>query len=209
MQRFTESDFGLTWLMSMFHYDWTHNGETGAEAVRYHLGAELDPEEVLCLRRDAQLLLDRLDPGTIETLWQAGTYPEGTFCDPRRGFTSGDEWMATIIRLCDAWLSGKRNIRPLSGADTEDGAKVADTVLAEIGQARFLPDGIRHALDECVRCCTPDLAFRLLLRAIPGSVKGFELPLSPEQYARLEKLGSALHYGPYVVSEVKHLVTDD
>ncbi|MFI9650578.1 hypothetical protein ACIHAA_30455 [Streptomyces sp. NPDC052040] len=208
MQRFTESDFGISWLMSMFHYDWTHNGETGAEAVRYHLGAEQDPEEVLCLRRDARLLLERLTPGTIENLWQAGTYPDGRFQDPERGFTSGDEWMGTIAGLCDERLSRKGNIRPLSGADTEDGAKVADAVLGEVGQARFLPDGVRHALEECVCRCTPDLAFRLLLRAIPGSVKGCDMPLSPDQYARLERLGSAMHYGPYVVSEVKHLVAD-
>ncbi|MHB9861345.1 hypothetical protein [Streptomyces sp. YIM S03343] len=116
--------------------------------------------------------------------------------------------METIIGLCDAWLAGKQNIRPLTGADAEDGADVMEAVLAEIGQARFLPDQVRQALAECARRCTPDLAFRLLLRAIPESVKGFELPLTPEQYARLQGLGAALCYGEYVVSDVKHLVTD-
>ncbi|MFF4310553.1 hypothetical protein ACWDFR_28925 [Streptomyces sp. 900105755] len=193
----------------MFHYDWTHNGDTGAEAVRYHLVPELDPEEVLSLRRDARLLLEHLGSDMIETLWQAGTYPAGGFSDPRRGFTTGAEWMKTIIGLCDDWLAGRQNVSPLTGADAEDGTQLADAVLAEIDQARFLPDRVRQALAECARRCTPDLALRLLLRAIPQSVRGFDLPLTPERYARLEELGSALHYGEFVVSEVRHLTTGD
>ncbi|WP_258574382.1 hypothetical protein [Streptomyces shenzhenensis] len=193
----------------MFHYDWTHNGDTGAEAVRYHLVPESDPAEVLSLRRDARLLLEHLDSDMIETLWQAGTYPAGGFSDPRRGFTTGAEWMETITGLCDVWLAGKQNVSPLTGADAEDGAQLVDAVLAEIDQARFLPDRVRQALAECARRCTPDLAFRLLLRAIPQSVRGFDLPLTPEQYARLEELGSALYYGEFVVNDVKFAVEQD
>ncbi|MGW2857429.1 hypothetical protein ACWDAZ_38100, partial [Streptomyces sp. NPDC001215] len=68
MKRFDDADFGLTWLTTMFHADWTHNGTTGAEAVRYHLDPDLEPEAVLAIRRDAQSLLDNLDTATIETL---------------------------------------------------------------------------------------------------------------------------------------------
>ncbi|ELP71061.1 hypothetical protein ACKI1I_40300 [Streptomyces turgidiscabies] len=61
-------------------------------------------------------------------------------------------------------------------------------------------------LAEYVRHCTPDLAFRLVLRATAqiGTASGGAL--SPERYARLAALGSALHYGEFVVSEVRHPV---
>ncbi|MGV9248116.1 hypothetical protein [Streptomyces sp. NPDC003710] len=206
MKRFDDADFGLTWLTTMFHADWTHNGATGDEAVRYHLDPDLEPEAVLAIRRDAQSLLDNLDTATIETLWQAATNPEGTFSDPRRGFTSGSAWMETIVHLCDAWLAVRHVVAVLTGADTEDGADILDAVLAEIDQARILPDGIRHALVRCATGCTPDLAFRLLLRAISETGARVGAKLSQEQYARLRVLGSAMHYGEFLVSEVEYLV---
>ncbi|MFJ7151959.1 hypothetical protein ACIQVT_27840 [Streptomyces sp. NPDC100445] len=209
MKRFDDADFGLTWLTAMFHADWTHNGATGAEAVRYHLDPDLPPAAVLAVRRDAQCLLDNLDTATIETLWQAATAPEGTFRDPRRGFTSGVAWMADIVRVCDAWLAGGPAAPALSGADTEDGADSLDAVLAEIDRARVLPAGVRDALVRCATGCTPDLALRLLLRAICEAGHGSGVRLSAEQYARLRGLGSVMHYGEFLVPEVEHLVTSD
>lgn len=104
-------------------------------------------------------------------------------------------------------------VRPLSdvvavppGADTEHGADILDAVLAEIDQARILPDGIRHALVRCATGCTPDLAFRLLLRAISETGHRVGAKLSQEQYARLRVLGSAMRYGESLVSEVEYLV---
>ncbi|MFG1725747.1 hypothetical protein [Streptomyces sp. Y20] len=206
MKRFDEADFGLTWLTTMFHADWTHNGATGAEAVRYHLDPDLEPEAVLAIRRDARSLLDNLDAATIETLWQAATNPGGAFSDPRRGFTSGPAWTATIVDLCDAWLAVRPAAPALTGPDTEDGAHCLDAVLAEIGRARLLPDGIRDALARCATGCTPDLALRLLLRAISEAGPRSSAKLSPDQYARLSELGSEMHYGEFLVSEVEYLV---
>lgn len=60
----------------------------------------------------------------------------------------------------------------------------------------------------CVRHCTPDLAFRLLLRAMAETGAWSGAALTPDHYARLESLGSALHYGEFVVSGVRHLVSD-
>ncbi|MFF1282006.1 hypothetical protein ACFVY4_14770 [Streptomyces sp. NPDC058299] len=206
MKRFDDADFGLTWLTTMFHADWTHNGATGAEAVRYHLDPDLESHAVLAIRRDARSLLDNLDAATIETLWQAATNPGGTFSDPRRGFTSGAAWMATIVHLCDAWLAVTPAVPALTGADTEDGADSLDAVLAEIDRARVLPDGVRDALVRCATGCTPDLALRLLLRAICEAGHRSGTRLSPDQYARLRVLGSAMHYGEFLVSEVEYLV---
>jgi hypothetical protein len=115
--------------------------------------------------------------------------------------------METLTGLCDTWLSGHAGGDAAAVAPAEwDGVELADTVLAEIKAADFLPDEVGRALTECVRRCTPDLAFRLLLRAMQqiGSASG--AALSPEHYARLAALGSALRYGEFVVSEVQHLV---
>ncbi|MBX7551194.1 hypothetical protein K1Y78_24895 [Streptomyces sp. tea 10] len=207
MKRFDESDFGLTWLTTMFHQDWTHNGATGAEAVRYHLAPDLEPEAVLLIRRDAQVLLDNLDSATIETLWQAATDPEGDFSDPPRGFTSGTAWMESLVQLCDDWLAIAPVISPLTGSDADDGADMADEVLAEIDHTRILPDAIRKALALCASRCTPDLALRLLLRAICEIGIRSGTALSQDQYTRLQALGSALHYGEFLVAEVEPLVT--
>ncbi|MDT0484914.1 MULTISPECIES: hypothetical protein [Streptomyces] len=202
-----ESDVGVTWLMSMFHADWTHHGPTAAEAVGYHLWDELDPESVVAVRRDAALLL-RLPAATIEVLWRAGTETGPSFFSGgRTGVTSGTRWMETLTGLCDTWLSGHAGVDAAAAAPAEwDGVELADPVLAEIEAADFLPDEVGRALTECVRRCTPDLAFRLLLRAMQQIGTASGAALSPEHYARLAALGSALRYGEFVVSEVRHLV---
>ncbi|MFD8814312.1 hypothetical protein ACFV23_23160 [Streptomyces sp. NPDC059627] len=200
--------------MSQFHEDWSHNGPSAVAAAEYHLWDELPPDAVLAVRHDARLLR-RLPSATIEALWQAGTATgPAFFSGGPTGVVSGAQWMETLVALCDAWLA--RNVGDVGdgvhsatapGAD--DGEELADAVLAEIAQARFVPDAVRRDLAECARHCTPDLAFRLLLRAMAQAGTGRDATLLPEHYARLAELGSALHYGEFVVSEVRHLVTGD
>ncbi|MET8954380.1 hypothetical protein ACWEO4_43440 [Streptomyces sp. NPDC004393] len=115
----------------------------------------------------------------------------------------GAQWTQTVVDLCDARLSAGADIRPLAGADVEDGAAQLDAIVAEIGQTRFLEARVRAALAGCARCCTAELAFRLLLRAM---LVAHDRSLTPEQYARLEAIGSALHYGEFVVDSVQYLV---
>ncbi|MFD3586442.1 hypothetical protein [Streptomyces sp. NPDC058683] len=209
MHRTDEFDFGVTWLMSQFHEDWSHNGPTAVAAAEYHLWDELAPDAVLAVRHDARLLL-RLPSATIEALWQAGTATgPAFFSGGPTGLTSGAQWMETLVALCDAWLARNAvdGVHPSTAAGAGDGEELADAVLAEIAEARFVPDTVRRDLAECARQCTPDLAFRLLLRAMVQAGTGSGAELSPERYARLERLGSALHYGEFVVSEVRHLVT--
>ncbi|WP_069765371.1 hypothetical protein [Streptomyces sp. LUP47B] len=193
--------------MSMFHADWTHNGPTAADAVGYHLWDELDPENVVAVRRDAALLL-RLPPATIEVLWLAGTETGPSFFSGgRTGVTSGTRWMETLTGLCDSWLSRHAGVEVAAAVPAEwDGVELTDTVLAEISAADFLPDEVGRALTECVRRCTPDLAFRLLLRAMEEIGTAVGAVLSPEHYARLAALGSAMEYGEFVVPQVQHLV---
>ncbi|MET7455138.1 hypothetical protein ABZT03_25220 [Streptomyces sp. NPDC005574] len=207
MQGTDESDFGVTWLMSMFHEDWSHHGPTAAAATEYHLWEGLDQQSVLAVRKDARLLRG-LPSETIEALWQAGTATgPGFFSGGRTGVTSGEQWMETLVAVCDAWLSTKENTPPPAEPGKEDGTELADAVLAEIGRAGSVPSEVRGALAECARRCTPDLAFRLLLRAISEAGTESGARLSPHHYARLETLGSALDYGQYVVSDLKHLVS--
>ncbi|MGY1498414.1 hypothetical protein ACW4TU_17745 [Streptomyces sp. QTS52] len=210
MRSADESDFGVTWLMSMFHEDWSHHGPTAADAVGYHLWDELDPESVLAVRRDARLLL-RLPSETIEALWLAGTaVGPPFFSGGRTGVTSGTRWMETLTGLSDAWLYRHAQTAVPAAVPAEwDGVELADVVLAEIGEDRVVPEGVGRALAECVRHCTPDLAFRLLLRAMAQIGTASGATLSPEHYARLAALGSVLHYGEFVVMNVEYLVADE
>lgn len=199
MQRFTEFEFGVPWVMGFFHQDWIYDGPTAADVVAKHLGEESD-EEVLAVLRDAQVLLDRLPSRTLEVLWEAGSQYMPSF-----ERITGAEWTRTVVDLCAARLSGKADVRPLAGADIEDGLAHLDAVVAEIEQVECLTAEVRGALVACARRCTPDLAFRVLLRAVVYAPDG---SLAPAQYQRMEALGSAFHYGEFVVQSARFLVEE-
>lgn len=148
MERFTAFDFGVSWVMSFFHQDGTHDGDTAADIVAKHLSESAD-ELVLAVRRDARTLLDNLPSETLEVLWTAGAQYMASF----EG-TSGSEWTRTVIGLCDARLAAKADVRPLTGADVEDGWGCRDAVVAEIERAEFLAVEVREALVDCARHCT-------------------------------------------------------
>ncbi|MET7692452.1 hypothetical protein ABZT06_31480 [Streptomyces sp. NPDC005483] len=115
--------------------------------------------------------------------------------------------METLTGLCDTWLSRHAGADDTGAVPAEwDGTDLADAAIAEIAAADFLPDEVGRALTECVRRCTPDIAFRMLLRAVGEIGTASGAALSPQHYARLAALASALQYGEFVVSEVQHLV---
>ncbi|MFD7879257.1 hypothetical protein ACFV5G_35060 [Streptomyces sp. NPDC059766] len=200
MQRFSDFDFGVSWVMGFFHQDWIYEGPTAADMVAKLLAGDTD-EEALAVRRDARLL-DTLPSKTLEVLWNAGAQYMPSF--ERIG--GGTQWTRTVGGLCDARLSANEEVSPLAGADMEDGTAELDAIVAEIERAEFLAAEVRSALADCARHCSPDLAFRILLRAMVVAPDG---SLSPDQYARLEAIGSALHYGEYVVDTVKFLIEQD
>ncbi|MEU0566875.1 hypothetical protein ABZ297_15995 [Nonomuraea sp. NPDC005983] len=203
MQRYTEDDFGLTWLMGHFHADWTLNAETAIGAVRYHLWEGLDPRHVMALRRDALLLLEGLPSDSIEHLWQSGT-DAGNFFGRR--VPSGSQWMKMLIEECDAWLQ-RRGITPpgrLDPIDQEAGTGQADSILRELNEAAgTIGVELADQLARCARHCTPDLAFRIFLKAL--NIKGE--PISRSQYERFTEIAEDLHYGEFVVSNVEYLAT--
>ncbi|MGX4691889.1 hypothetical protein [Streptomyces sp. JNUCC 63] len=200
VQRFTEFDFGLSWVMGFFHQDWMYDGPTAADAVKKHFAEEVD-QEVLAVRRDAQALVDGLPSESIEVLWTAGAQYLPGFES-----TTGSEWTRTVIALCDARLATTADVRPLTGADLEDGTAQEEAIVAEIGRLDFLDADVKEALAECARRCSPDLAFRVLLRVLVNASGAW---LSTDQYARMEAIGSALHYGEFVVEDVRYLVAEE
>ncbi|MFF7971646.1 hypothetical protein [Streptomyces sp. NPDC007905] len=161
MPRFTEFDFGVSWVMGFFHQDPPASQKGDCRGSGRH----------------------GVPPGI-----------------------TGAEWTRTVVDLCDARLSATTDVRPLAGVDAEDGMACLDTVVAEIEGARFLDAEVRAALTDCARRCTPDVAFRILLRA---SGCAPDASLSSDQYTRLEAIGSALQYGEFVVDFVSYLVEPD
>jgi hypothetical protein len=200
VQRFTEFDFGVPWVMSFFHQDWTYEADTAAELVVRRL-REAAAEVALSVRRDARTLLGGLPSQTLEVLWTAGSQYGPSFRQ-----TTGAEWTQTVVDACDTWLSARAEAPPLTGADTEDGLAHRDAVVAEIERMGFLATEVRRALVDCAHHCTPDLALRVLLRVIEYAP---DASLSEEQYKRLEGIGTALHYGEFVVENVEYLIADD
>ncbi|MFJ7900706.1 hypothetical protein ACIQ6V_09460 [Streptomyces sp. NPDC096198] len=71
MPRFTDFDFGVSWVMGFFHQDATHYGDTAADIVAHHLAEWID-ESAVAVRRDAEVL-GHLSSETLEVLWDAGT----------------------------------------------------------------------------------------------------------------------------------------
>ncbi|PKT72143.1 hypothetical protein CW362_15365 [Streptomyces populi] len=198
MSRFTEFDFGVSWVMGFFHQDWIYDGDTAADVVANHLAKAVDVEEALAVRRDARSLGGLPSP-TLEVLWGAGAQ----YMPALGPLGGGAEWTRTVVALCDVRLSADTDVRPLAGADVEDGTARLHAVVAEIEGARFLPAEVRAALTDCATHCTPDVAFRVLLRAVTCAP---DASLSSGQYTRLEAIGSDLRYGEFVVDSVRYLV---
>ncbi|ANH91789.1 hypothetical protein A8713_11930 [Streptomyces sp. SAT1] len=200
MQRFTDFEFGVPWVMGFFHADGSHSGDTPVEVVANHFAEEAD-QEILAVRRDALTLLDGLAPEAVGALWSAGAeYLPGA--EP----AEWTAWTRTVVALCDARLSAVTDPVALSGADLEDGRDQEEAVVAEIAGLSFLAADVRDALTECARRGTPDLAFRILLRVLRSTPGAW---LAPDRYARMEAIGAALRLGEFVVDSVQYLVDDE
>jgi len=209
MDRSTEFTFGVPWVMSFFHQDWTLDASTEAEAVAGQFVEELEPEAVLLVRRDARLLHDALPADHVTVLWE-GCVEGGERFFHRGRLTDGATWMWQLIDLCDAWLARRPDRVTLSEADRYEGRELVGRVRAAVEEFDGVLDrDVVRALVGCVDRCTPDLAFRLLLRALPirsDALSPHYLRLSTERYTRLEELGRAFRYGKYVVGDIEYLV---
>ncbi|MFD6287519.1 hypothetical protein [Streptomyces sp. NPDC060205] len=205
--RSSEFMFGLPWVMGFFHQDWTRDHPTETAAVADQFVEELDPESVLLVRHDATRLLDGLSPDRITTIWE-GCAENGAYFFGRGRVADGAQWMRQVIALCDAWLSQQPSVPALSAADLYEGQELADRVRDAVREFEpALGPQTADALAECIRSCSPDLAFRLLLRALSSAAQSPDhTTLSHGQYVQLSDLGTAFNYGEYVVSDLQYLV---
>jgi hypothetical protein len=205
--RFSEFMFGLPWLMSFFHQDAYFDGPTPTEVVMYHFTEDLDPESVLLVRRDAQRLADGSGADRIDAIWRTCT-DSGPYFYRVAGVADGTDWTRHIVGLCDAWLSRGPSRTALSGAELHDGWELAGRVRDLVrGWRTHLPAELGDALAEAVGSCTPDLAFRLLLRALPSASRSPQyFTITSEQYAPLAELATEFDYGEYVLSDMRSLI---
>jgi hypothetical protein len=193
--------FGLPWLMSFFHQDAYFNGPTPTSVVMYHFAEDIDPESVLLVRRDAQQLADGLDADQLDAIWMTCTESGPNFYRAA-GVTDGTGWMRQIVGLCDVWLSRGHSGAALSGADLHEGWELAERVRDVVRDFRTTPPvKTGDALVEAVDSCTPDLAFRLLLRVLPIASPMY-FTITSEQHASLVELAAAFDYGEYALSDL-------
>ncbi|TRV78537.1 hypothetical protein FKN01_12620 [Streptomyces sp. 130] len=195
-------------MVSFFHQDWRLDASTEADAVAGQFVEELEPQAVLLVRRDAQLLHERLPAERITTLWN-GCVESGERFFRNSRLADGAEWMRQVIAVCDEWILRHPHTVTLSEADQYEGRELDGRVRSAIAEFEdWFDRGMVQALIECVELCTPDLAFRLLLQALPRASAASSpdyLELSKQQYARLASLGREFRYGAYVVSDVEYL----
>lgn len=202
--------FGLTDLGQAFHAHWRSDGGDVEVLTTYITGNPAWLAESILLDT-LRLETADLPMWQIEALWSVAAYP---FHDLRGEGHDGRDWLRRIIRLCQDRLH-------TDGCATEESAPpspyghLTGEVLDEIlrasqaitagsleGYGGYVP-GIVPALNEVANKACPDLAFRLLLRALDKVGPH----ISREQYDRYIALGKRFAYGEDVVGTYDYLVS--
>ncbi|MGW3953034.1 hypothetical protein ACWEKM_19435 [Streptomyces sp. NPDC004752] len=199
--RSSEFMFGIPWVASFFHQDWSSEAATPALVIAGQFTEDLAPVHVALVRRDAQRLLGGLSSDQNTALWKGCAETGPYFFRPGR-MSDGAQWMRQVLDVCDTWLSEQSGQAHLREGDLYDGLELADRVLAAIREHRpYLSSDVGDALEEAVGSCTPELAFRLLLCALPNASRSPRyFSITNEQYLSLVQLATAFDYGEYVLS---------
>lgn len=204
------TDFGFTDLGQAFHSGWRYDGSDIEVLTGYITGNPAWLAESILLDT-LRLEAADLPAWQIEALWSVATHP---FHDLRREGQDGPDWLRRITGLC-------RDRLHTDGRTTEESAPpspyghLTGVVLDEIllasqgiteGSLRwpgtYVP-GIAPALNEVAAKVCPDLAFRLLLRALAKVGPR----ISQEQYNRYTALGKHFDYDKHVVGTYDHLMS--
>jgi len=202
--RFTELDYGLTLLSSMYHQDWRSSGDWTA-ILDIFLWKEQAPPAVLALYEDA-VAFSGLPCVEIEDIWMAST--DGNFIFGRDA-DSGDEWLFVIQERCRMWLAVKGISTLPVGAPIFEHLH-AEAMGVQIGlliELCDVGDGLAHVyavLKKLAETRSPELAFRFLIRIL--DVK--RMDISSKLYRDLDLLGRSLNCGEFVVSSLGYLVSD-
>ncbi|MGI5153074.1 hypothetical protein ACQEVC_43000 [Plantactinospora sp. CA-294935] len=202
--RFTELDYGLSLLSSMYHQDWRSSGDWTA-ILEIFLWEEQAPPAVLALYEDVAAF-GRLPRAEIEDVWTASTDNNFIF---GRDADSGDEWLSAIQEHCRMWLVA-RGVSTLPAGFPVLERAPAEAVGAQIGSLIGWRDvdgrliRVLAALKRFAETLSPDLAFRLLLRIVDAR----RMEISSQLYHELALLGRSLNCGEFVVSSLEYLVSD-
>ncbi|TXL90353.1 hypothetical protein [Streptomyces sp. IB2014 016-6] len=203
--RFTEDDFGITHLASMFHQDWRRSGNARDLVVRYV--AEVSEPYVLALAVDARRLAASDAADVVAAVWECAT---GPYYSLRRESKNGLEWMREILGICEIALD---RTGPHS-EDVVDGSPYFDLMGRVVGEIDAVglalseavsvdsPTATASALRACAVDISPELAFRVLLRGLME----YSIEIDRDDYLRFEELGKRFSYGEFVVARISFLV---
>ncbi|MFJ9639914.1 hypothetical protein [Streptomyces sp. NPDC101178] len=206
--RFTEDDFGITHLASMFHQDWRLSGSARDVVMGYV--AQTSLPYVLALAEDALRLTASDDADTVATLWECAT---GSYHRLYGDSVAGLDWFREVAGICEGSLT-QAGVH----ANIKVGQSVYDSlkgrVIAEIDELEpALSEAIANspmagnagavsAMKVCAADICPEIAFRVLLRALME----YSCEIDRNLYARFVKLGQEFSYGEFVVSRISFLM---
>ncbi|MZD09701.1 hypothetical protein GTW43_32160 [Streptomyces sp. SID5785] len=205
--RFTEDDFGITHLASMFHQDWRLSGSARDVVISYV--AQTSDPFVLALAEDALRLASSGDADTVATLWECAT---GSF-HRLNGAVSGLDWFREVADICERALTQAGVHANLEVGESAYGA-FTGRVVAEI-------DELETALDEAItnnpvasipnalpalRVCASDICPELAFRVLLGFLMEYSCEIDHDLYARFAELGREFPYGEFVVSRISFLM---
>ncbi len=208
-KRFTEDDFGITHLASMFHQDWRGRGSASDVVASYV--AQTSLPYAFALAEDALRLEEAGDDGEVEVLWACAT---GSYHRLDVDGITGLDWVRVIVDQCNLRLLevGSPALRavgrsPYGELSAEVVAEI-DAIEADLIEAidreswASIPGFVRE-LRKCATAVCPELAFRVLLRVLME----YSCPIGRVQYERFVNLGGDFSYGEFVVSRIEFLVS--
>ncbi|MFJ7588307.1 hypothetical protein ACIQZO_13165 [Streptomyces sp. NPDC097617] len=216
-QDWVDFDFGITGLGASFHGDWYLTADDALDHVRAYLGAEGDPAGLVLLIEDILLLRDSALTGDeLNLLWRA-TDPSGGGSPEIRGAERAwiEQLLGAVTTLARGRGASDQDCTAHPGC-VPDGRTVAASqhrrLTADVLELIDLLDQGRsdlhmplaptqEALRRCALTVCSELAFRFLLNALYQSWA----QLSLKSYGRIERLGTAFQYGPYVVDRLRCL----
>ncbi|MFE2528423.1 hypothetical protein ACFXEL_29810 [Streptomyces sp. NPDC059382] len=216
-QDWLDFDFGVAALGASFHGDWCLTADDAIDHVRAYLGTEGDPTGPVLLIEDILLLRDSVLTGSeLNLLWRA-TDPPGGGSPEIRGAERA--WFEQLLSEATTVARGRGaserdcTVQPECVPDgkTAAASQHRRLTVAVLELIDLLDEGLsdlhmplaptQEALRRCATTVCSELAFRFLLHALNQSSP----QLSLESYGRIEGLGTAFGYGPYVVDRLLYL----
>ncbi|GAA2132231.1 hypothetical protein GCM10009760_06970 [Kitasatospora kazusensis] len=204
-EHLTEFDFGLTGLTTQFHSDWTGTPQEIIERC-----ADSSPAAHAILEDVLRLLESPLPTWAITVLWQAAT---GREFDLAYLGIDGRDWLHQIVDVCTervrrddpAFVAATPPPAPnaLTGAVLDE-LLAAGPALTTSTMSRDSCEvsGVVPALELVITQVSPDLGFRLFLRAMAR----YWVPINSVQYNRFIALGELFGYGDFHVNDVQFLL---